>query len=84
STTTRTVSLTILEPTRIMSLLHRNNNSDLSLTKFFKSTIPKYTILLYRWGGEEVIIADLMHSTTKDKASYRKIQFYREQVRYNS
>ena len=66
-----------------MCLLQYTNNSDFSLTKFFKSNIPKYTILLHRWGAEEVIFADLINSTSKSKAGYSKIRFYREQARRN-
>ena len=66
-----------------MRLLHRDNNGDLSLTEFFESATPKYAILSHRWGAEEVIFADLMNSTAKDKAGYGKIQFCGEQAKYS-
>jgi hypothetical protein len=66
-----------------MRLLHRDNNGDLSLTEFFESATPKYAILSHRWGAEEVTFADLMNSTAKDKAGYRKIQFCGEQARHD-
>jgi len=49
-----------------MRLLHRDNNSDLSLTEFFEIDIPKEcAILSHRWGAEEVTFKDLMDGTGK-------------------
>ncbi|KAH6689416.1 hypothetical protein BKA61DRAFT_500572 [Leptodontidium sp. MPI-SDFR-AT-0119] len=58
-----------------MRLLQCDNNGDLSLIEFFESVIPKYTILSHRWRTEEVTFKDLLEGTSKDKASYSKIQF---------
>ena len=67
-----------------MRLLQSNNNSNLSLTKFFESAIPKYTILLYKQGIDKVTFKDLIDGTSKSKASsYSKIRFYGEQARCN-
>ena len=67
-----------------MRLLKYNNNGDFSLTEFFESDIPKYTILSHRWGAEEVTFKDLIDGTGKSKAGYGKIQFCGEQTKYNS
>jgi hypothetical protein len=81
----RTLSLASLEPTRIMRLLQYNNDGGFSLTEFFESDIPKYAILSYRWGTEEVTFKDLLDgkskSKSKSKAGYGKIQFCGEQAR---
>jgi hypothetical protein len=64
-----------------MRLLQCDNNSDLSLTEFFESAIPKYAILSHRWGTDEVTFKDLADGTSKSKAGYEKIQFCGEQAR---
>jgi hypothetical protein len=67
-----------------MRLLQFNDNGKLSLTEFFKSAIPNYAILSYKWGTDEVTFKDLTNGTSKRKASgYNKIQFCREQARRN-
>ena len=66
-----------------MRLLQYNNDSDLSLTEFFGSEIPKYAILSHRWGAEEVTFKDLIDGTSKSKAGYGKIQFCGEQAERN-
>ncbi|KAG9231677.1 hypothetical protein BJ875DRAFT_506520 [Amylocarpus encephaloides] len=63
-----------------MRLLQYNSNGD-SLTEFFDSDIPKYTILSHRWGAEEVTLKDLIDGTSKSKADYGKIQFCGEQAK---
>jgi hypothetical protein len=64
-----------------MRLLHFNNDTDFSLTKFFKDNIPKYAILLHRWRAEKVTFKDMTNGTSKAKAGYGKIQFCGEQAR---
>ncbi|PVH68303.1 hypothetical protein DL98DRAFT_564697 [Cadophora sp. DSE1049] len=46
-----------------MRLLQYNNNGNLSLSEFFESAIPEYTILSHRWGTEEVALKDLLDDT---------------------
>jgi hypothetical protein len=64
-----------------MRLLQYNNDGDFSLTEFFESDIPKYAILLHRWGAEEVTLADLKNGNGKKMAGYGKIQFCGEQAK---
>jgi hypothetical protein len=64
-----------------MRLLEYNNNGEFSLAEFFGDDIPRYAILSYRWGAEEVTFKDLMNGTGKSKAGYSKIQFCGEQAR---
>jgi hypothetical protein len=56
-----------------MRLLQDNNDGGFSLSKFFESNIPKYAILLHRWGTEEVTLADLKNGNSKRMAGYSKI-----------
>ncbi|KUJ11838.1 uncharacterized protein LY89DRAFT_738484 [Mollisia scopiformis] len=61
----RTVPSAILESSRIMRLLHFNNDGDFSLTEFFEDDIPEYAILSHRWGAEEVTFKDMTDGTSK-------------------
>jgi hypothetical protein len=64
-----------------MRLLQYNDDGNLSLTEFFESDIPKYTILSHTWGAAEVTFKDLIDSTGKSKAGYDKIQFCSQQAK---
>jgi hypothetical protein len=64
-----------------MRLLKYNDDSDLRLTEFFESDIPKYAILSHRWGAEEITLADLTNGNGKKMAGYGKIQFCGEQAK---
>ena len=65
-----------------MRLLQYNNDNDFTLIEFFKGDIlKKYIILSHKWGVEEVTFKDLINSTSKGKAGYNKIQFYKEQAK---
>jgi hypothetical protein len=66
-----------------MRLLQYSNGSNFSLREFFESDIPKYAILSYRWGPEEVTLADLTNGIGKKMAGYGKIEFCGEQARRN-
>ncbi|PQE27753.1 hypothetical protein CJF31_00009986 [Rutstroemia sp. NJR-2017a BVV2] len=79
----RISSLSVLKTSRIMRLLHYNNDGEFSLTEFFESDIPKYAILSHRWGAEEVTFMDLIDGISKSKAGYSKIQFCGEQAKRN-
>ncbi|KAH6661768.1 hypothetical protein B0J14DRAFT_496760 [Halenospora varia] len=60
------------------------NNGEFSLTQdFVGGKIPEYAILSHTWGAdtEEVTYRDLMNSTGKNKAGYKKIRFCGEQAR---
>jgi hypothetical protein len=61
-----------------MRLLQSDGDGNLSLAEFFEDDIPEYAILSHRWEGEEVTFRDLIDGTSKGKASYSKIFFYRE------
>jgi hypothetical protein len=65
-----------------MRLLECNSAGQLSLTKDLigKDDIPKYAILSYTWGAEEVTFRDLIDGTGKSKAGYNKIRFYAYQA----
>jgi hypothetical protein len=65
----------------MMRLLQSDGDGNLSLTEFLEDNIPEYTILSHKWGAEEITFKDLTDSTSKDKASYGKIQFYGGQAR---
>ncbi|KAH7305384.1 heterokaryon incompatibility protein-domain-containing protein [Rhexocercosporidium sp. MPI-PUGE-AT-0058] len=68
-----------------MRLLQCDDNGNFSLTEFFKSAIPNYTILSHRWGTDEVTFKDLTDGTSKSKAGgYGKIQFCGEQAKRDS
>jgi hypothetical protein len=60
-----------------MRLLTYNNNGIFSLENFGNYT-RRYAILSHTWGAdiEEVIFRDLVDSTSKSKAGYKKIRFY--------
>ena len=77
----KTLSLAIPEPNRTMRLLQCDDDGNFSLTEFFESDIPKYTILSHRCGAEEVTFKDLLEGRSKNKAGYGKIQFCGEQAR---
>ena len=68
-----------------MRLLRRSNTSEFSLTKDLvgNDTIPPYAILSHTWGAdtEEVTFEDLTNGTGKDKPSYEKIRFCRQQTK---
>jgi hypothetical protein len=61
-----------------MRLLQSDGDGNLSLAEFFEDDIPEYAILSHRWEGEEVTFRDLIDGTSKGKAGYGKIFFYRE------
>lgn len=66
-----------------MRFLEGNNDGEFSLTQdFVGGKIPEYAILSHTWGAdtEEVTYRDLMNSTGKNKAGYKKIRFCGEQA----
>jgi hypothetical protein len=67
-----------------MRLLHSGDNGELSLVECEGSnSIPPYAILSHTWGPvtEEVTFRDILKSTGKDKAGWRKIRFCQEQAK---
>jgi hypothetical protein len=66
-----------------MRLLHSGGEGELSLVEFVGSNIPPYAILSHTWGPvtEEVNFWDILESTGKDKAGWRKIRFCQEQAK---
>jgi hypothetical protein len=53
------------------------------VTQFFDK-IPRYAILLYIWGPEEVTFKDIIEGNGTSKAGFDKIRFCGEQAKYNS
>ncbi|KAH6714669.1 hypothetical protein BKA61DRAFT_723562 [Leptodontidium sp. MPI-SDFR-AT-0119] len=76
----RTLPPAILQPSRIMRLLHYNGDGHFSLTEFFKSAIPEYAILSHTWEADEVTFEDLQNGTGTKKAGYEKIRFCGELI----
>jgi hypothetical protein len=70
-----------------MRLLQYNNNSNIILTKFDKSDIPKYAILLHTWAqdnSKEVTYAEVINRTSQEKEGVKKIRFCKEQASQDS
>ena len=65
-----------------MRLLELKDNGKFSLTNDIVIDIPPYAILSHTWGrdDEEVTFKDLMESSGKVKAGYKKLQFCGEQA----
>jgi hypothetical protein len=65
----------------MMRLLELKNGT-FSLTNDIVNDIPPYAILSHTWGrdNEEVTFKDLMESSGKTKAGYRKLQFCGQQA----
>jgi hypothetical protein len=64
-----------------MRLLKYNDEGEFSLTDPFCDETRQYAILSHTWEADEVTFKDLMDSTGKGKAGYRKIQFCGQQAR---
>jgi hypothetical protein len=65
-----------------MRLLNVDADGSLSLTTFIGNKIPSYAILSHTWeaDNQELTFQDLQNGIGSSKASYRKIQFCREQA----
>jgi hypothetical protein len=63
-----------------MHLLQYNDDSEFSLTQFFDD-IPRYAILSYTWGREEVTFKDMMEGNGASKTSFDKIRFCGKQAK---
>jgi hypothetical protein len=65
-----------------MHLIVDNGRGHLSLVEPDSDNIPSYAILSHTWGrhGDEVTMKDLLEGTSKNKASYNKIDFCRTQA----
>jgi hypothetical protein len=66
-----------------MRLLRYNNNSNITLTKFDKSDIPKYAILSHTWAqdnSKEVTYAEVINRTSQEKEGFKKIRFCAKQA----
>ncbi|OCK97559.1 uncharacterized protein K441DRAFT_364822 [Cenococcum geophilum 1.58] len=68
-----------------MRLLLLSDSGEFSFTRNFvgNDKTPPYAILSYTWGADtnEVTFENLTKGTSKDKPSYKKIRFYREQAK---
>lgn len=58
-----------------MRLLERQSNGDFRLSEPYIGEIPPYAILSHTWGSEEVTYRDIIESTGKNKAGYKKLKF---------
>jgi hypothetical protein len=65
-----------------MRLLRLEDDGEFSLVEFVGKNIPCYAVLSHTWGSddEEVTFNNLVNSTGKHKAGYRKIRFCRKQA----
>jgi hypothetical protein len=63
--------------------LLKYGDGEISLATFFGDDIPPYAILSYRWGKEEVILANLKNGTGKQILDYNKIRFCGEQAKHD-
>jgi hypothetical protein len=63
-----------------MRLLTLRNHGNLAWKEFNQDKIPPYAILSHTWGVEEVSFVDLVHSSGRSKAGYRKIIFCGQQA----
>lgn len=63
-----------------MRLLERGSNNDFRISEPLISDIPPYAILSHTWGSEEVTHRDIIDSTGKNKAGYKKLQFIANQA----
>jgi len=64
-----------------MRLLKYDDDGELGLVSFDGDFIPPYAILSHRWESEEVLFKEMIDSTGKSKAGYRKIKFCGEQAK---
>ena len=64
-----------------MRLLSLNNYGEIAWREFNPHYTPPYAILSHTWGSEEVTFQDLVHSSSKTKAGYRKVLFCGEQAK---
>jgi hypothetical protein len=65
-----------------MHLLYYNNDGEFSLIQFLYD-IPRYAILSYTWGLEEVTFKDITEGNRTSKTGFDKIRFCGEQARHD-
>lgn len=58
-----------------MRLLERQGNDEFRCSEPLIGDIPPYAILSHTWGSEEVTYRDIVESTGKNKAGYKKLRF---------
>lgn len=63
-----------------MRLLERLGKNDFRCSEPLTSEVPPYAILSHTWGSEEVTYRDIMESTGKNKAGYKKLRFIADQA----
>jgi hypothetical protein len=65
-----------------MRLLEDRGDYNLSLVEYTDVHIPPYAILSHTWGADsdEVSFKDIIEGTSRNKDSYKKIEFCREQA----
>lgn len=63
-----------------MRLLERKRNDDFRVSEDLISNIPPYAILSHTWGSDEVTYRDIIESTGKNKAGYKKLRFIADQA----
>ncbi|KAF2493876.1 HET-domain-containing protein [Lophium mytilinum] len=68
-----------------MRLLRCKDEGEFSLVEYFGRNIPQYAILSHIWGAddEEITFRDLIESTGKSKAGYRKLTFCAKQAAHD-
>ena len=63
-----------------MRLLWRKGKDEFIVSEPLTRSIPPYAILSHTWGSEEVTFQDMIGSTGKDKAGYKKLRFMADQA----